>query len=97
MLSTLHTNSAAASITRLLDMGVESYLIASTVNGILAQRLVRRLDPATREAFDAPPELIAEHGTGASPTSARFACIARAPMRRVVVIAGAVQSPNCWS
>ncbi|WP_179180053.1 type II secretion system ATPase GspE [Pseudomonas sivasensis] len=62
VLSTLHTNSAAASITRLLDMGVESYLIASTVNGILAQRLVRRLDPATREAFEAPAELIAEHG-----------------------------------
>lgn len=62
VLSTLHTNSAAASITRLLDMGVESYLIASTVNGILAQRLVRRLDPATREAFEAPAQLIAEHG-----------------------------------
>jgi len=62
VLSTLHTNSAAASITRLLDMGVESYLIASTVKGILAQRLVRRLDPLTREAFEAPPELIAEHG-----------------------------------
>ena len=62
VLSTMHTNSAAASITRLLDMGVESYLIASTVNGILAQRLVRRLDPTTREAFDAPQELIAEHG-----------------------------------
>jgi len=62
VLSTLHTNSAAASITRLLDMGVESYLIASTVKGILAQRLVRRLDPETRIAFDAPPELIAEHG-----------------------------------
>ena len=62
VLSTLHTNSAAASITRLLDMGVESYLIASTVSGILAQRLVRRLDPASRVAFEAPPELIAEHG-----------------------------------
>lgn len=62
VLSTLHTNSAAASITRLLDMGVESYLIASTVSGILAQRLVRRLDPATRVAFQAPPELIQEHG-----------------------------------
>ncbi len=62
VLSTLHTNSAAASITRLLDMGVESYLIASTVKGILAQRLVRRLDPLTRVAFDAPPELVAEHG-----------------------------------
>ncbi|MGZ0701458.1 type II secretion system ATPase GspE [Pseudomonas piscis] len=61
VLSTLHTNSAAASITRLLDMGVESYLIASTVTGILAQRLVRRLDPQWREAFEAPAELIAEH------------------------------------
>jgi general secretion pathway protein E len=62
VLSTLHTNSAAASITRLLDMGVESYLIASTVKGILAQRLVRRLDPLTRVAFEAPAELVAEHG-----------------------------------
>lgn len=62
VLSTLHTNSAAASITRLLDMGVESYLIASTVKGILAQRLVRRLDPATRIAFEAPTELVAAHG-----------------------------------
>jgi general secretion pathway protein E len=61
VLSTLHTNSAAASITRLLDMGVESYLIASTVNGILAQRLVRRLDPLTREAFEAPQARIDEH------------------------------------
>jgi general secretion pathway protein E len=43
--STLHTNSAAATVTRLIDMGVENYLLASTVNGILAQRLVRRLCP----------------------------------------------------
>ncbi|MBI1980970.1 MAG: type II/IV secretion system protein [Methylocystis sp.] len=43
--STLHTNSAAASITRLIDMGVEDYLIASTVKAVLAQRLVRRLCP----------------------------------------------------
>lgn len=41
--STLHTNSAAATVTRLIDMGIENYLLASTVNGILAQRLVRRL------------------------------------------------------
>jgi general secretion pathway protein E len=41
--STLHTNSAAASITRLVDMGIESYLLASTLRGVLAQRLVRRL------------------------------------------------------
>jgi general secretion pathway protein E len=43
--STLHTNSAASTVTRLIDMGVENYLLASTVNGILAQRLVRRLCP----------------------------------------------------
>ncbi len=41
VLSTLHTNSAAATVTRLLDMGVEDYLLTSTVNGIVAQRLVR--------------------------------------------------------
>jgi general secretion pathway protein E len=43
MLSTLHTNSAPASISRLLDMGVEDFLLASTLNGVLAQRLVRKL------------------------------------------------------
>lgn len=61
VLSTLHTNGAAASITRLLDMGVEGYLIASTLQGVLAQRLVRRLDPATRIAFEAPAELVRRH------------------------------------
>jgi len=43
VLSTLHTNSAAAAITRLIDIGVENYLLVSTVKGVLAQRLVRRL------------------------------------------------------
>ncbi|MDE2271903.1 MAG: type II secretion system ATPase GspE [Xanthomonadaceae bacterium] len=62
VLSTLHTNSAAGGLTRLLDMGVEDYLIASTVNAILAQRLVRRLDPASREAYEPLPELVAELG-----------------------------------
>lgn len=45
VVSTLHTNSAASSITRLEDMGVESYLIADAVVGVIAQRLVRRLCP----------------------------------------------------
>lgn len=58
VLSSLHTNSAAASITRLL---VEGYLLASTLQGILAQRLVRRLDPRTRIAFEAPAELVERH------------------------------------
>lgn len=58
VLSTLHTNSAAATIARLLDMGADDYLVASTVHGIVAQRLVRRLDPAHAEAYDAPQALI---------------------------------------
>jgi type IV pilus assembly protein PilB len=45
VVSTLHTNDTASSVTRLLDMGVESYLIADSVVGIIAQRLVRRLCP----------------------------------------------------
>lgn len=43
VVSTLHTNSAAAAVTRLMDMGIEPYLIAATLNGVVAQRLVRRL------------------------------------------------------
>jgi len=50
--STLHTNSAAASITRLIDMGVENYLIASTVKAVLAQRLVRRLCPQCAQPLE---------------------------------------------
>ena len=60
VLSTLHTNSAAATVTRLLDMGVEDYLLTSTVTGVLAQRLVRRLCPACREPHDVLPELAAQ-------------------------------------
>lgn len=48
VLSTLHTNDAASAVTRLLDMGVEDFLIASTLNGVVAQRLVRRLCPKCR-------------------------------------------------
>ena len=59
VLSTLHTNDAASGVTRLLDMGVEDYLLTSTINGILAQRLVRRLCPHCRESYQAQPELAA--------------------------------------
>jgi len=58
VLSTLHTNNAAGGITRMLDMGVEDYLLTSTVNGILAQRLVRRLEPTHAERYPASPEEI---------------------------------------
>lgn len=51
VLSTLHTNSAAATLPRMLDMGAEPFLIASTVNVIIAQRLVRRLCPECRKEY----------------------------------------------
>ncbi len=59
VLSTLHTNDAASGVTRLLDMGVDDYLLTSTINGILAQRLVRRLCPECREPFQPMAELAA--------------------------------------
>ena len=62
VLSTLHTNNAAGGITRLLDMGVEDYLLTSTINGILAQRLVRRLEPTHAERYLASPEEIEKFG-----------------------------------
>ena len=62
VLSTLHTNNAAGGITRLLDMGVEDYLLTSTVNGILAQRLVRKLEPTHAEKYPASPEEIEKFG-----------------------------------
>lgn len=53
VLSTVHTNSAAAAIARLRDMGIESYLLASTLTAVLAQRLVRRLCPHCHEPYEA--------------------------------------------
>ncbi len=51
VLSTLHTNDAASAVTRLMDMGVEPYLITSTVRAVLAQRLVRRICPSCKKAY----------------------------------------------
>jgi general secretion pathway protein E len=58
VLSTLHTNSAAASITRLLDMGVQDYLLTSTISGILSQRLARALCTHCRRPTAALPEIV---------------------------------------
>ena len=58
VLSTLHTNSASAAVTRLRDMGLEDYLLAAVLRGVLAQRLVRRLCPSCRHPAPAPAELI---------------------------------------
>ena len=64
VLSTIHTNDAAGGITRMLDMGVEDYLLTSTVNAILAQRLVRTLGKGEKEAVKLLPEVAAEMGFG---------------------------------
>ena len=77
VLATLHTNDAPGAVTRLIDMGIEPYLLASTMNGVLAQRLVRKLcsacrvpyepDAAERSVFDggAPERLYRAVGCGA--------------------------------
>jgi len=64
VLSTLHTNTAASAVVRMQDMGVERYLITSTVNGVLAQRLVRRLCDACKKPVLPAPELLSSSGLG---------------------------------
>jgi general secretion pathway protein E len=56
VLSTLHTNDAASAITRLLDLGVPSYLLNATLLGVMAQRLVRTLCPLCKAPHDSPPD-----------------------------------------
>src|ERR1700731_1772532 len=58
VLSTLHTNSAAATVTRLRDMGLEDYLLTATLKAVLAQRLVRRLCPQCKTSEPAPAALV---------------------------------------
>lgn len=60
--STLHTNDAASAVTRLIDMGIEPFLIASSINGILAQRLVRIICPDCKTAYTADVDAIAKLG-----------------------------------
>jgi type II secretory ATPase GspE/PulE/Tfp pilus assembly ATPase PilB-like protein len=57
--STLHTNDALSAIARLSDLGVEEYLVASTVEGVLAQRLVRRVCPECRRRYTPDPQTVA--------------------------------------
>jgi len=77
VLSTLHTNTAASAVVRMQDMGVERYLITSTVNGVLSQRLVRHLCEQCRQPAELPAEVVASSGLarfllpGQAPFSAR--------------------------
>lgn len=54
VLSTLHTNDACSAVTRLLNMGLEPYLVGAALNAVLAQRLVRRICPSCRQAYEPP-------------------------------------------
>jgi len=62
VLSTLHTNDAPKTLTRLVDMGVKPYAIASSVSLIIAQRLARKLCPNCKEPVDIPPEALRKEG-----------------------------------
>lgn len=62
VLSTLHTNDAPSAPTRLIDMGIEPFLISSSIVGILAQRLIRTICPNCKESYTAPRELFKRYG-----------------------------------
>jgi general secretion pathway protein E len=66
VLATLHTNDAVSATTRLTDMGVEPYLLASSLLGVLAQRLVRKLCPQCKQAYTPTAADLAELGEHAS-------------------------------
>jgi type IV pilus assembly protein PilB len=65
VLSTLHTNDAPSTVSRLMNMGIEPFLVASSVNLICAQRLVRRICQACREPHPLPPQALADLGFSA--------------------------------
>jgi general secretion pathway protein E len=75
VVSTLHTNDAIGAIPRLVDLGVPEYLVAATVEGVLAQRLVRRICDACRQEYRADPQQVA--------------LLARRPVRRTTLSRGA--------
>jgi len=86
VLSTLHTNSALASVTRLLDMGIEYFLLKASIVGIMAQRLARRLCPHCSIEAPLPEDIVRRFSL--SELSARFPFVKVAPRR-------AVGCPHC--
>lgn len=73
--STLHTNDAPSAVTRLVDIGVKPYLVATSLRAALAQRLVRKICPACRERYE--PTLREIHAIGLDPAAARTATFMR--------------------
>lgn len=93
--STLHTNNAATSLPRLLDMDVEPFLIASTVRAVVAQRLVRKLVPESVEAYEPDIATLAriQHTFGLK-TQADFARLHQLEQEAVRSRAGTPSAPN---
>jgi type IV pilus assembly protein PilB len=65
VLSTLHTNDSSGAVTRLVEMGVEPFLVASAVDCVLAQRLARRLCPSCKEEYEPKPQTLIDAGFAA--------------------------------
>ncbi len=72
VLTTLHTNEAVGAITRLVDMGIEPFLLASTLEGVLAQRLLRRICPACKHVVDPDWSLLRQLGLDAVATKSQL-------------------------
>ena len=70
--STLHTNDAPGAVTRLVDIGVEPFLISSGVAGVLAQRLVRTICSSCKEPFVPPPEILEQFGIAKKAKGRKF-------------------------
>ncbi|HEY3490897.1 MAG TPA: type II secretion system ATPase GspE [Candidatus Deferrimicrobiaceae bacterium] len=68
VLSTLHTNDSASAVTRLVDMGIEPFLVASSLSAVIAQRLVRRLCPQCSKPYSPTPAEWSKLGLSGSPT-----------------------------
>ena len=77
VLSTLHTNDSSGAITRLIDMGVEPFLVASTLEAVLAQRLVRRVCTQCKTAYVPPADLLKQLGVSRDSIGSRQFCFGR--------------------
>ena len=96
VLSTLHTNTAAGAITRLRDMGIEPFLLSSSLIGVLAQRLVRVLNPETKQPF-AGGRVRAAAAEPAPRASPRRRSTDRGAMRPAATAAAPASTSSSWS
>ena len=104
VLSTVHTNDAAGAITRLVDMGVQPFLVASSLVGVLAQRLVRVLCPEckkpyvpTREEREQAGLTDADPGAGREPGAPSTRRRAAPPASTPATRAAPASTSSCWS